>query len=112
MKLTDLNPNWVFTGGEGVTDMHGKPVPRRENVALTFDCPCSVCGERPCLLIRNPADGLGPLEGSSWELTGGYSFETMTLVPSIQRVGECAWHGYITDGEVATERPDGWQPPE
>ena len=101
MRLTDLNPRWVGTGGEGVTDLAGNPVPFRKKVAITFDCPCGgTCGQRPCLSIRNPSDGLGPLQGTSWELTAGYSFETMTLVPSIQRVGRCAWHGYITAGNL------------
>ena len=112
MRLTDLNPRWIGTGGEGVTDLAGNPVRFREKVAIMFDCPCGgVCGGRLRLSISNPPDGLGPLEGTSWELTGGYSFETLTLEPSLQRVGGCAWHGFITDGEVATERPDGWQPP-
>ena len=111
MKLTGLNPRWVRSGGEGVTDMAGNPVPLRERVALSFDCPCgnSDC-LRACIGFTNPPDGKGPCKSrgeNTWEMLGD-SFENLTLSPSIQRVGECGWHGFITDGEVANERPEGF----
>ena len=34
-----------------------------------------------------------------WELTGT-GLQDLTLRPSILLVGGCAWHGYITNGEV------------
>lgn len=42
-------------------------------------------------MMQNPLD--------YWERTGD-TFDTLTLKPSIQRVGGCAWHGFITNGEV------------
>lgn len=100
MKLTDLNPWWVGCGGEGVT-LHGQPVPRRERIAIEFDCPC---GTANCLCIiefANPEDGAGPSrsDGHTWQRTGT-TFETLSLTPSILRRSPCGWHGYLTDGEL------------
>lgn len=100
MRLTDLNPWWVGSGGEGVT-MHGQPVPRREAVAISFDCPCG-CGSPLAVYIANPIDG-GPtaLNDSAhcWQRTGE-TFENLSLTPSLQRVGGCGWHGFVTNGEI------------
>ena len=103
MKLTELNPRWVCSGGEDITDMEGNPVPLRLKVAVSFDCPCgdSHC-LRACIGFTNPPDGKGPNQGSgehTWEMTGK-SFEDLTLEPSIERVGECGWHGWIKEGNV------------
>lgn len=101
MKLTDLNPRWIGAGGEGVTETAtGKPVPKRHGVAIGFDCPCG-CGTRCCIEFNNPLDGKGPHDASRnlWTRSGD-TFEALTLTPSIQRVGGCAWHGFITNGEI------------
>lgn len=94
MRLTDLNPRWVGAGGEGVT-RNGEPVPERHGVAISFDCPCG-CDSRCCIEFNNPIDGQGPHDTTRnlWDRTGD-TFETLQLTPSIQRVGGCAWHGYI-----------------
>jgi hypothetical protein len=101
MKLTDLNPRWVGHGGEGVTSQ-GQPVPRREAVAIAFDCPCgsAECG-RVCIELANPLDGRPPTrtDGHTWKREGE-TFETLSLTPSIQRLDNCRWHGFITNGEV------------
>lgn len=34
-----------------------------------------------------------------WEMTGT-SLENLTTRPSIQIIGGCAWHGYITNGDA------------
>ena len=104
MRLTTLNPRWVSSGGEGIT-RNGVPVPRRDGVGVSFDCPCGDderCG-RAFVRFSNPLDGQPPddPELTSWERTGE-TFETLTTKPSIQRVGGCNWHGFITDGEVHT----------
>lgn len=57
-----------------------------------------------CVMIENPADGLGrPGTGaqSFWVRTGT-DFDTLTLTPSILRSGGCVnkWHGFITNGEI------------
>jgi hypothetical protein len=99
MKLTDLNPRWVFSGGEGVRNADGSPAPRREGVGVTFNCPLAQ-GCRHYAPFENPLDGGPPLEpGKGWQRTGD-TFETLT--PSYQVVGGCGWHGYITNGEVLT----------
>ena len=103
MKLTELNPRWLGSGGDSVTDMEGNPVPFRAKVAITFDCPCgsSDC-IRACIGFSNPPDGQGPSisSGESTWVIWGDSFENMTLAPSIQRVGDCGWHGWIKAGNV------------
>ena len=109
MRLVDLNPQWLSSGGAGVSDQEGNPVPRRDKVAIKFDCPCGSdeCKKpwkRVCLTLSNPPDGGPPVSSKmehSWEMSGD-SFENLTLKPSIQRVGGCEWHGWVTKGEVIT----------
>ena len=103
MKLTDLNPRWVGAGGEGIYDKDMKPVPPRHGVGVTFDCPCG-CADRCYIPFENPLDGGLMLqdEKHSWDRVGD-TFETLRLSPSIQRVGGCAWHGFVgkdVPGEV------------
>ncbi len=108
MLLTDLNPNWCSSGGEGISrvvDGVHVPVPERKRIGLMYDCPCG-CGDRRYVPFANPIDG-GPCvensKGASWQRTGD-DFETLTLSPSIRHVplndGDCSWHGWIRDGKV------------
>ncbi len=101
MKLTDLNPKLYGTGGEGVRDADGSPVPRRDGMGILFDCPCGADGERVCIPFANPLDG-GPQYGPTGWRRVGDTFETLTLTPSILRSDPdgCRWHGFITNGEV------------
>lgn len=99
-QLTDLNPQFVSHGGEGVTNTKtGEPVPYQDKIGIGFDCPCG-CGERALILFRNPVHGGDPVEteNHTWERTGE-NFEVLTLKPSIQRMGGCRWYGYLTNGE-------------
>ena len=99
IKLTSLNPGFVDAGGEGVSDKDGNPVPKREGVGISFDCPCG-CGDRTYTPFENPLDG-GPSRAGghpAWQRTGD-TFETLTLKPSILRTLGCKWHGYLTNGE-------------
>jgi len=103
IKLTDLNPRFVSHGGEGVTNSKtGEPVPYSDKIGIGFDCPCS-CGERTFIPFINPVHGAAPIEteNHTWQRTGD-TFETMTLEPSIQRMGKCRWHGYLTNGELVS----------
>ena len=101
MKLTDLEPRWIGTGGEGVYDKNMNPVPARHGVAISFDCPCG-CEYPLCVMFANPIDGGEPIrDRTTWQRTGE-TFEDLTLTPSILRVGGCVWHGFITNGEVRT----------
>jgi Family of unknown function (DUF6527) len=105
MKLTDLNPRWCGHGGEGVT-YGGKPIPLRERVGFTFNCPCG-CEDRVYVPFANPEDGQGPLKSGNptWQRTGT-DFETLTVHPSILRRAvpgfPCTWHGWVKNGEVST----------
>ena len=63
MKLIDLNPAWVGSGGEGVRNADGSPVPRREAIGIWFDCPCG-CEHPVYVSFSNPADGLGPFHAN------------------------------------------------
>lgn len=100
MKLADLNPEWVGYGGEGVFQ-NGAPVPRRERVGISFDCPCG-CEHPVHVCFSNPVDGQGQVHKIAWERSGD-TFENLTLTPSIQREfpARC-WHGHVTNGEVTT----------
>ncbi len=100
MRLTELDPRFSSSGGEGIKDKDGNPVPKREGVGLLCDCP--KCGGNHPLFVpfANPLDG-GPSthpDISSWKRTGD-NFATMTLTPSIRRL-DCGWHGFITDGNI------------
>lgn len=110
MKLVDLDPRWVGAGGEGVSNADGTPATPRHGVGLSFRCPCGTHApdrafetDRVIILLENPLDGLGrfdaTLEGHYWTRVGD-TFETLTLTPSIQRVGGCGWHGFVTAGEI------------
>jgi hypothetical protein len=105
VKLTDLNPQWIGCGGLGVLDANKNPIPRREAVALEFNCPCG-CEHPVIVSLANPPDGGEPFDAGRdrprWQLTGT-DFATLSLSPSIQRVyPEPCWHGFITNGEVIT----------
>lgn len=100
MKLTELNPSFVGSGGPGITDSKGGPVPRRDGVGLSCDCPCG-CGEPLYVAFDIPLDGKGPPLNARQPLWGrqGDTFEDLTLTPSIQRMDGCKWHGHLRDGE-------------
>jgi hypothetical protein len=100
MRLIDLNPNWVSYGGSGVWDKDHQPIPFRNRVGLTFDCPCG-CDSRCYIGFLNPDDGGPPVQEPAWKREGE-DFESLTLTPSIQRrdPGGCRWHGFITNGEA------------
>ena len=112
MRLTDLEPRWVGAGGDGIyrRGPSGElvPVPERHGVAITFRCPCGTHRrdddydtDRVTIEFNNPLDGGPPMAdpGARWDRTGE-TFETLTLRPSLQRIGGCGWHGFITAGEV------------
>lgn len=100
MRLTDLNPRWIGAGGPGIFDKDGNQPPERFGVGVTFECPCG-CPQRCYIPFTEPLDGGPKLEirHPTWECTGS-TFEDLTLSPSIQRVGGCAWHGWVKNGEV------------
>lgn len=101
MRLTELEPTFVDAGGDGIYNSDGTPATPRFGVGLASLCPCG-CGDRLYVAFANPIDGGSPYinEGQPiWDRVGE-SFETLTLSPSILRVGGCGWHGFIRDGEI------------
>lgn len=107
MQLTDLNPQFIGAGGEGIFRADGSPVPRRFGVGLMCDCPCG-CGSSLYVPFRNPIDGGPPTDPdpkrAAWERTG-IEFASLTLSPSIKRIphdGSCGWHGHIKKGVIST----------
>lgn len=59
--------------------------------ALMFVCPCG-CGNVSSIRITTgPKDTQG-----EWQWNG--NTEKPTLTPSIQKLTDCRWHGYLTDG--------------
>jgi hypothetical protein len=104
VQLIDLHPEFLSAGGEGISDRDGNPVPERPGVGVLFDCPCGNHDESHQLFVpfKNPIGDGVPYDGErGWQRTGE-TFETLTLTPSILRIGGCGWHGFITNGEIVT----------
>ncbi len=103
MKLIDLNPVFLSTGGSGVSDSAGNPIPITYGVGIAFDCPCGNYEEdhRCYVPFSNP---IGPglhMNVRGWKRSGD-TLETLTLTPSVFRCDGCGWHGFITNGQVIT----------
>lgn len=100
-KLSDLNPEFVGSGGTGVFNAKtGEPVPRREGIGITCDCPCDDpdCDSPLFVHFENPLDGKpATTQSPKWKRTGE-TFDNMTLRPSLKRMDGCKWHGYLTNG--------------
>lgn len=58
---------------------------------ILFICPCG-CGDHTGVPVR-PESTPGPV----WTWDGNR--DAPTLTPSLQRVGGCNWHGFLTAGE-------------
>ncbi len=97
MKLTELNPKYLSSGGEGITNsLTGEPVPINEHAAVELDCPCG-CKERRCIPIyKDHKEG----KGHGWQVETDFSFEDLTLSPSIQVTTGCKTHFHIKHGEI------------
>jgi hypothetical protein len=124
MRLVDLYPEFLNSGGPGIRRQTGRlcpscdgagcetcsrtgkeyePEPLRRGVGVEFDCPCGNRDEhhRCYIPFENPIDGSAPVE-KGWRREGE-TFEDLTLTPSILRNrarGGCGWHGWITRGDV------------
>ena len=57
---------------------------------MAFICPCG-CEREGYLPLNGDGD-----PGPSWEWDGNK--EAPTLTPSVQQIGGCRWHGWLTDG--------------
>jgi hypothetical protein len=94
MKLTELDPRWTAVE----SDRHGQ--------GIVFLCP--KCKDHYLgVYFSNPIDGKLPYlregqnSGHLWSRTGD-TFETLSITPSIRVVDGCAWHGYVTAGDIIT----------
>lgn len=118
-RLVNLNPVWISSGGFGIHDKDGNPVPEREKIGLMFDCPaCITHPERQCrvpVFFENPFDGKPPFDPTNpkrarWRIVSGTTFEDIRLAPSIltrrHQGYDCpGWHGHVglrVPGEVTT----------
>lgn len=97
-RLVDANPVWVDTGPGNTRS------PNRRGVQLSFDCPI----HEDCRIgvpVDPPLDNGPSFEPRGWKRTGGEDFGTVTLSPSIRRLGGgngCRWHGFIRGGRFET----------
>lgn len=98
MKLAELDPRWYVAINDG---------PR---VGFTFDCPHCPEGDRHRLAVAVHEDGLIDPEpdnpkcwppGYVWEMSGGESWDTLTLKPSVDASKYGHWHGFITAGMIS-----------
>lgn len=90
---TNFSPDW----GYGQFDEPGKAeikYPDAEKCILLFTCPG--CGEFGQISVGFQKK----LSSPSWLLAKGdrENVSDWTLTPSINCVGRCGWHGYLTDG--------------
>jgi len=107
MRLVDLHPRFINSGGDGIFDKNMNPAPLRVGVGVMFDCPCGKCGFPLFIPFDIALDGKSyPYKEKGWHRVGD-TFETLTLTPSILRIKDkngygCNWHGFITNGEIIT----------
>ena len=103
MLLIELDASFVGSGGPGISRPNPEtgelePAPKREGVGVAFECPCG-CDSRCYIPFANPLDGGPQVDKKGWQRTGN-TLETLTLSPSIQRVGGCKWHGFLRGGRL------------
>lgn len=103
VKLVDLQPHWC--------GMNGWSSPEQFFVGLTYLCPHCMT-QRLGVMFANPIDPANLREryGWTWDVGTAYgqnvwqrtgdTFETLTLVPSVDCSASGHWHGTITNGEV------------
>lgn len=98
MRLTELDPRWYSVQGDV---RHG----------MTFECPhCPSSGTRLAIALhvdgtKFDPDPANPQQWAAGEtvltVTGGATFEDISLTPSVDASKHGHWHGFITNG-VAT----------
>ena len=91
-RIVDLDPAWLTTDDS------------RHGMGVVFGCPCCDGAQSLGVWFANPLDG-GPPAGPEhdpaprWQRTGD-TFDTLTIMPSIDASKGGHWHGFITAGEV------------
>lgn len=89
MRLVDYDPQWVSEGN-------------RQGMGVRFRCPH--CETNLVIWFSNPLDKGQPPDrirhrAPLWKRTGD-TFETLSLVPSINAIGH--WHGMVSNGDLIT----------
>jgi hypothetical protein len=84
-ELEDLGPGAIYLWNYGKNDKPGY---------IMMNCPG--CGESSAIFVYAPGDK-HPADQEAWQITGIPA--NITLKPSINCVGCCRWHGYLTNGE-------------
>lgn len=114
VKLTELEPQFIKyeTSADGeIIDPRNIPIEQAQG--LWFLCPkCFVANSGPvgthACEVSFAGRGVLDHQGSHnkegkpvrWNMSGT-GLNDLTLTPSILLEGGCAWHGYITNGEVS-----------
>lgn len=104
MKLTDLDPVWLYKGGRRVGFTFISPnhpttrmscFPDPPDTSDQIDMFEAAHGERSLVAPCN--------ETERWSIAGGIeaaTFEAMTVKPSLDGSAAGLWHGFITNGEI------------
>ncbi len=102
MRLIEFNPRWITGIRADIPETRGK----RGQIGITFLCPhCRM--QRLGVLFEPPIDDnvlwlfatWKPIAGKRWERSGE-TFDTLTLIPSVDASTYGHWHGTIKNGEI------------
>ena len=79
-------------------------------MGISFDCPhCSETGQRLAIAIHMDGTNFDPdpdnpqqfaTDERVWTISGGETFENLSLTPSVDASASGHWHGFITNGEI------------
>jgi hypothetical protein len=104
VNLADLNPRW-----QGLNT--AAKIAASIRIGMTFDCPCCVGTERAIKLgvrFRNAIDPDNLLADTGWRAAEpawdrqGETFDTLSLVPSVDASNQGHWHGTISSGKATS----------
>ncbi len=98
MRLIELDPRWYCVGAQS------------NRVGFTFDCPhCPDSGVRLGIAVQLDGTNFDPDPDNPqqfpagehvWTITGGDSFENLSVSPSVDASKSGHWHGFITNGQI------------
>ena len=107
MKLADLDPKFLKFEVWGERRVFRKVETLAEATGVKFLCPACFkknggpVGTHTVICWTPeipPEEGFGP---GRWPMSGS-GYHDLTLTPSVQLMGGCNWHGFVTAGEVST----------
>lgn len=113
MRLVDLDPRWLLKDGQRVGFVFRSPTMGDDMWLSCFEAPPERREQWALFRSVFPSDyrnakGFalmvqGMNSAHRWQIAGGIegaSFETMTVMPSIDGSAAGNWHGFITNGEI------------